>query len=249
MSPETSAGRRPAMTRPSRPALTAFALCARWAEMGDVALRRQDVGPGQHAERAALLRDPPQQALRSGPAPPARPLVRSRRCHGQPASGASRAPNPAASPPLVTKAQPGRHRGVTVADPVASRWRRTSDPVGGWRTSFRLARAATPPRRPRTLTTGHKISKTRSFSVGAAPANGGPKAGTVAAGPGAHRATAVHVKRPAPSRTALPRRSRAPWARSSTKAGERPAPQRLDRAPPQGARTSAVRGSRSTGPK
>ena len=113
------------------------------------------------------------------------------------------APNPASLAATVTNAQPDGIAGVTVSIRGIS-LAADIDPVGGWRTSFRLGKGSYTATATATLTTGHKISKTRSFSVGAAPANGGPKAGTVAAGPGAHRATAVHVKRPAPSRTALP---------------------------------------------
>jgi hypothetical protein len=76
------------------------------------------------------------------------------------------------------------------------------DPVGGWRAKFKLGQGTYTATARATLTSGHQVSSTRSFSVAAAP--GGPQPGTAAPGTGALRATAIHANRPSPSRAAWP---------------------------------------------
>jgi hypothetical protein len=78
------------------------------------------------------------------------------------------------------------------------------DPIGGWRAKFNLGKGTYTATARASLTSGHQISSSRSFSVAAAA--GGPNPGTVAPGAGALRATVIHANRPSPSRAALPSR-------------------------------------------
>jgi hypothetical protein len=115
------------------------------------------------------------------------------------------APSPANLAASLTNAQPDGIANVSVAiagTSVAA----DIDPVGGWRAKFTLGKGSYTAKATATLTSGHKISVSRSFSVSAAAGHGGPKPGTVATGPGALKATAIKANRPAPSRTALPSR-------------------------------------------
>jgi hypothetical protein len=110
-------------------------------------------------------------------------------------------PNPANLAAQLTNAQPDGIANVSVAindTAVAA----DIDPVGGWRARFTLGKGSYTATATATLTSGRQISVSRSFTVGAAAA--GPPPGTVTGGPGSHRATAVLVHRPKPSRTALP---------------------------------------------
>lgn len=76
------------------------------------------------------------------------------------------------------------------------------DPVGGWRAKFTLGKGSYTASATATLTSGRKISTSRTFSVGAAP--GGPPPGSVGLGTGAKRATEISAARPKPSLTRLP---------------------------------------------
>lgn len=113
------------------------------------------------------------------------------------------APSPANLAASLTNAQPDGIANVTVAIGGTS-LAADIDPVGGWRAKFTLGKGSYTATATATLTSGHKITTTRSFAVNAAPGHGGPTPGTVTKGPGARRATVIHANLPVPSRTALP---------------------------------------------
>jgi hypothetical protein len=111
------------------------------------------------------------------------------------------ASNPANLAAQLTSAQPDgigtvavSIRDISVAADI--------NPVGGWRAKFTLGKGSYTAKATATLTSGHKVSASRSLSVGARP--DGPKPGTVKKGPGAHRATVIVANRPPPRRSELP---------------------------------------------
>jgi hypothetical protein len=109
--------------------------------------------------------------------------------------------SPATLAASLTNSQPDGIANVTVSIGTVS-LAADIDPVGGWRAKFNLGKGTYTATARATLTSGHQISSTRSFSVAAAA--GGPKPGTVSPGTGALRATVIHANRPSPSRASLP---------------------------------------------
>lgn len=113
------------------------------------------------------------------------------------------APNPATLAAGLTGSRPDTVNGVTVSiDDVAVA--ATVDAVGGWRASFTLGAGTFTATSRAVLASGATRTTQRTFTV--APADGGPATGTVAAGPGALKATVVKVARPKPTRAVLPAR-------------------------------------------
>jgi hypothetical protein len=111
--------------------------------------------------------------------------------------------SPATLAASLTNSQPDGIANVTVSIGTTS-VAADIDPIGGWRAKFNLGKGTYTATARATLTSGHQISSSRSFSVAAAA--GGPSPGTVAPGAGALRATVIHANRPSPSRAALPSR-------------------------------------------
>jgi hypothetical protein len=113
------------------------------------------------------------------------------------------APTPAALAASLTGSEPDAVSGVTVSiQDVALA--ADLDAVGGWSVGFVLGAGTYTATVRAVLVSGATSRSRRTFTVGAAP--GGPPPGTVAPAPGASKATAVKVARPAPSRAVLPSR-------------------------------------------
>jgi len=118
----------------------------------------------------------------------------------------TKATTPASLATQLTGSQPDGISGVTVSigsTTVAA----DVNAIGQWSgAAFTLGAGSYTATATAHFTLGETASSTRTFSVSAAPASGGPAPGTVAPGPGALLATTVQVNRPAPSRAALPTR-------------------------------------------
>ncbi|MCY7397156.1 MAG: hypothetical protein LH468_13590 [Nocardioides sp.] len=112
-------------------------------------------------------------------------------------------PDPASLATELITSQPDAVNGVTVSIRDVS-LAATLDAVGGWRVNFTLGAGTYTATARAVLASGATSSAQQSFTV--APSAGGPAAGTVGAGPGSLNATVVTVKRPDPSRAALPAR-------------------------------------------
>lgn len=109
--------------------------------------------------------------------------------------------NPAQLAASLTSAQPDAVNGVTVTIngiSVAA----SLDAVGGWRARFTLGAGTYTATARAVMASGATVSTQRTFTVAAGA--GGPAAGSVAPGPGSLEATAIKVKKPSPTRKALP---------------------------------------------
>lgn len=111
--------------------------------------------------------------------------------------------NPASLTAGITGSRPDAVNGVSVAIGGVS-VAATIDAVGSWRATFTLGAGTYTATATAVLASGVTQRAHRTFTVTEVP--GGPRAGTVAAGPGSLRATTVKVAQPRPTRTALPPR-------------------------------------------
>lgn len=113
------------------------------------------------------------------------------------------APSPASLAAGLTGSQPDAVNGVTVSIENVS-VAATVDAVGGWRASFTLGAGTYTATARAVFASGKTRSTQRTFTVATAPQ--GPTAGTITPGPDSLKATVIKVKRPKPSRAALPSR-------------------------------------------
>lgn len=109
--------------------------------------------------------------------------------------------NPAALAAALTGSQPEAVNGVTVTiDGVSVA--ANIDALGGWSASFTLGAGSYTATARGILASGATVSTQRTFTV--APSVSGPPPGSVSAGPGSLRATAIKVTKPKPTRASLP---------------------------------------------
>ncbi|GAA5113379.1 hypothetical protein GCM10023339_17670 [Alloalcanivorax gelatiniphagus] len=109
--------------------------------------------------------------------------------------------NPASLAAALTGSQPEAVNGVSVTiDKVSVS--ADLDALGGWSASFTLGAGTYTATARGTLASGAEVSTQRTFTV--APSAGGPPPGSVSAGPGSAKATAIKVWKPEPTRKALP---------------------------------------------
>lgn len=110
-------------------------------------------------------------------------------------------PNPASLAASLTGARPDSVNGVTVTINGVS-VAANLDALGGWKANFTLGAGQYTATARAVLASGATVSTQRTFTVAAGA--GGPAAGSVTPGPGSLEATAIRVKKPGPTRKALP---------------------------------------------
>lgn len=109
--------------------------------------------------------------------------------------------NPASLAAALTGSQPEAVNGVTVTinDVTVAA---DVDALGGWSSNFTLGAGTYTATARGVLASGATVSSQRTFTV--APSAGGPPPGSVSAGPGSSKATAIKVNKPEPTRKSLP---------------------------------------------
>jgi hypothetical protein len=109
--------------------------------------------------------------------------------------------NPASLAAALTGSQPEAVNGVRVTINGVS-VAADLDALGGWSANFTLGAGTYTATARGILASGTTVSTQRTFTV--APSAGGPPPGSVSAGPGSFKATAVKVNKPTPTRKSLP---------------------------------------------
>lgn len=110
-------------------------------------------------------------------------------------------PNPASLAAALTGSQPESVNGVTVTINDVS-VAASLDALGGWSANFTLGAGTYTATARASLASGGTVSTQRTFTVASSAA--GPPPGSVAAGPGSLKATAIKVNKPKPTRKTLP---------------------------------------------